>query len=74
MASEERAEKRQAQLDAKEKEEEDNIFVKFTLQSVDYVITELCMCGEGVIHQRILTILGQRGETLETVKGVMEDS
>ena len=45
----------------------------FTLQSVDYVITELCMCGEGVIHQRILTILGQRGETLETVKGVMEE-
>ena len=31
------------------------------------------MCGEGVIHQRILTILGQRGETLETVKGVMEE-
>ena len=45
----------------------------FTLQLVDYVITELCLCGEVVIHQRILTILNQRGDSLETVKGVMEE-
>ena len=62
-----------------EEEEEEDLYLRrldaglFTLQLVDYVITELCMCGEEVVHQRILTILGQRGETLGTVKGVMEE-
>ena len=70
---------RRKKASADAEEEEEDLYLRrldaglFTLQSVDYVITELCMCGEGVIHQRILTILGQRGETLETVKGVMEE-
>ena len=64
---------------ADDDDEEDDIYLRrldaglFTLQLVDYVIVELCLCSEPVVRERILTILGQRGESLETVKGVMEE-
>ena len=45
----------------------------FILQQVDYIITELCLSSVGTIRKRLVTILGQRGESLETVKSVMEE-
>ena len=45
----------------------------FTLQQVDYIITELCVCGIKSIKSRINTILGLRGESLDSVRAVMKE-
>ena len=45
----------------------------FTLQCVDYIVMELCLCDVPSIRARVQTILGQRGESLETVREVMEE-
>ena len=44
----------------------------FTLQQVDYIITELCVCGIKSIKSRINTILGLCGESLDSVRAVMK--
>ena len=40
----------------------------FTLQQVDYVITELYLCDVPMIKSRIHTLLNQHGDSIETVK------
>ena len=45
----------------------------YTLQLADYIISELCVCGIASIKSRIKTILGQREESLVTVRRVMEE-
>ena len=45
----------------------------FTLQCVDYIVMELCLCDIPSIRAWVQTILGQRGESLEIVREVMEE-
>ena len=44
----------------------------FTLQLIDYIITELCLCPMESIRGRVITILGHRGESLSSVYEVMK--
>ena len=72
-----REKRKQATTDSDE--EEADIYLHrldaglFTLQLVDYVIIELCLCGEALVRGRILTVMGHRGESMDTVKGVLEE-
>ena len=45
----------------------------FTLQQVDYIITELCVSGISSIRSRIHSILGLRGESLDSVRVIMKE-
>lgn len=45
----------------------------FTLQQVDYIITELCVYGDPSIKARINSILSIRGESLESVRVTMKE-
>ena len=57
--------------------EQDDVFLQrldaglYTLQMVDYVIAELCDCGKESIKSRILTLLNQHGDSLQTVKEIV---
>ena len=43
----------------------------FVLQLVDYITTELYLCGNAAVKERIETILNQHGETMASVKTIL---
>ncbi len=45
----------------------------FTLQQVDYILTELYVCGISSIKSRIISILGLRGESMVAVRVIMNE-
>ena len=45
----------------------------FTLQQVDYILTELYVCGISSIKSRIISILGLRGESMVAVRVIMKE-
>ncbi len=45
----------------------------FTLQQVDYILTELYVCGISSIKSRIISILGLRGESIDAVRVIMKE-
>lgn len=45
----------------------------FTLQLVDYVMCELCLCSIPSINSRIQTLLSQHRDSLQTVKEVLTE-
>ncbi len=45
----------------------------YTLQMVDYVLAELCVCGQSSLRERVVTLLGVRGQTLTNVQTVIKD-
>ena len=60
-------------------EMEDEVYLRrldaglFTLQLVDYIICELCLCSMPSIMSRIQTLLGQHRDSLATVKEVLQE-
>ena len=44
----------------------------FTLQLVDYIISELCVCGVTSLRARVQSILALRGDTVESIRRVMK--
>lgn len=46
----------------------------FTLQQVDYIIAELCTSSDaGVVGSRIHTLLSQHGDSLQTIREMIQD-
>ena len=45
----------------------------YTLQMVDYVLAELWVCGKDSIKARISTLLNVHGESVEVVRGVIQE-
>ncbi len=45
----------------------------YTLQMVDYVLAELCLCEKGSIRERVVTLLGVHGESLEAIQQVLRE-
>ena len=62
-----------------EEEEEELIYLRrlevglFTLQLIDYIITEICLSGLPSIRGRVTTILGQRGGSLVGVASILRE-
>ena len=45
----------------------------FTLQMVDYITLELCLCDTSSVRSRISSLLNLHGDSLQTIKRVMMD-